>query len=326
LTYRTLFRYPSYYNKLSAHYFGFALGLLINHAKEYTVTQASYNIVMFAYNEANNLANSVTAVANNCDNNLHKFYLMANGCTDKTVEVAEALKRKLNFDKMEVINIELGDKCNAWNHYVHNVADEEPLCHFFVDADVIFSQQCFPLLVEKIAKANDSCHIIAGMPLSGRNLEFYQSLVTERFCFFGNLYGMHQRYLKLVKEKNFKLPIGLNWIDSFLTKAANTDIQFIQRNLPDRVIHLPGVGFHFESLSPFNWDDIKLYKNRIARYELGKIQETYLDDIAANKWPATMHEINLLIAESFEQKTEALGLVKKYLVKKRLGRLIAKGK
>jgi hypothetical protein len=83
----------------------------------------------------------------------------------------------------------LGDKCNAWNHYVHNVADEDTLCHFFVDADVVFSQQCFPLLIDKITKANDSCHIIAGMPLSGRNLEFYQSLVTERFCFFGNLYG-----------------------------------------------------------------------------------------------------------------------------------------
>jgi glycosyltransferase involved in cell wall biosynthesis len=290
------------------------------------VTQSSYNIVMFAYNEANNLANSVTAVANNCDDNLNKFYLVANGCTDNTVGVAEELKKQLNFDKMEVINIELGDKCNAWNHYVHNVADEDTLCHFFVDADVVFSQQCFPLLIDKITKANDSCHIIAGMPLSGRNLEFYQSLVTERFCFFGNLYGMHQRYLRLVKEKKFKLPIGLNWIDSFLTKAANTDIQFIPQNLPDRVIHLEGVGFHFDSLSPFKLDDIKLYKNRIARYELGKIQETYLDDIDSNKWPATMHKINLSIAESFEEKTAALGLVKKYLVKKRLGRLIAKGK
>lgn len=325
MTDRTLFRYPSTSNKLSSDYFEFALGLLFNQGKEYTVTQASYNIVMFAYNEANNLANSVTAVANNCDENLNKFYLVANGCTDNTVDVAEGLKQQLNFDKMEVINIELGDKCNAWNHYVHDVADEDTLCHFFVDADVVFSQQCFPLLLEQIAQANDSCHIIAGMPLSGRNLEFYQSLVTERFCFFGNLYGMHQRYLKLVREKKFKLPIGLNWIDSFLTKAANTDIQFIPRNLPDRVIHLDGVGFHFDSLSPFKWDDIKLYKNRIARYELGKIQETYLDEIDSNNWPLTMHGINLSILESFEEKTQGLGLVKKYLVKKRLGRLIIKG-
>jgi len=96
--------------------------------------------------------------------------------------------------------------------------------------------------------------------------------------------------------------------------------------LPDRVIHLEGVGFHFDSLSPFKLDDIKLYKNRIARYELGKIQETYLDEIDSNRWPATMHEINLLISESFEEKTKGLGFIKRYLVKKRIGRLIANGK
>jgi len=149
-------------------------------------------------------------------------------------------------------------------------------------------------------------------------------LVEERSCFFGNLYGASQAYMQMIRTKNFYLPIGLNWIDSFLTKAANTDIQFLNYNLPKRVIFKRGVGFQFESLSPFNISDIKLYKNRIARYELGKIQELYLDSLNIESWPREMTEINLHILENFKEKTTHLSFIKRMLVKQRLIKLLSK--
>jgi glycosyltransferase involved in cell wall biosynthesis len=282
-----------------------------------------YNIVMFAYNEAKNLRSSLGNVFNNIDENLQNVYLLANGCTDETVAVAESIKEKLNFSQLIIIEISLGDKCNAWNHYVHSILVDAK-CHFFIDADVVFSQRCFPILYEQLCSTQPTPNIIAGYPLSGRNLPFYQMLVEERSCFYGNLYGASQQYIDMVREKKFKLPIGLNWIDSFLTKAANTDIQFLPDNLPGRVVFQHGVGFKFESLSPFKLDDIKLYKNRIARYELGKIQEVYLDKLDVSEWPESMYEINVDIWKNFDEKAHELGFIKTLLVKLRLKKLISK--
>jgi hypothetical protein len=250
---------------------------------------------------------------------------MANGCTDQTVRVARELKEKLSFDNLIIHEISLGDKCNAWNHYVHMLR-QSAICHFFIDSDVRFTRQCFPKLFCKLKATSPKPNIIAGYPLSGRNVEFYQMLVEQRACFFGNLYGASNTYIEMIREKKFYLPVGLNWIDSFLTKAANTDIQFLNYNLPDKVIYEKGIGFEFDSLSPFKIEDIKLYKNRIARYELGKIQEQYLDNIDVSEWPRTMGVINLKIKNSFNKDANHLNPLKKYLVKKRLFKLIDKEK
>lgn len=285
---------------------------------------SSYNVVMFAHNEAANLQQSVSAVHRNTDDNLDTFYLLANGCTDATVAVARELKRALSFHAMQVIDIPFADKCNAWNSYVHDIASVEVPCHFFVDADVTFSDACFPAMAQQLLSVSPTPNVIAGVPLSGRNLAFHQMLVRERSCFFGNLYGLHSGYLRLIRDKSFRLPTGLNWIDSFLTKAANTDLTFTAENLPGRVTYLEGIGFSFESLSPLSWADIKLYKNRIARYELGKLQEKYLDKLPAEQWPADMSHINQDIDTHFRQLTSEIGLIKRFLVRQRLSRLLAR--
>ncbi|MFC3120832.1 glycosyltransferase family A protein [Agaribacter flavus] len=282
-----------------------------------------YNIVMFAYNEEKNIQSSLRSIFENKGAKLNKVYLIANGCTDATTEEAENLKNKLDFTELNVISLDIGDKCNAWNHYMHNLSSDTEI-HFFVDADVKFSPNCFEQMHEKLEHTEESTVAIAGFPLSGRNIDFYRSLVIERACFFGNLYGLKNSFVNRIKEEQFHLPIGLNWIDSFLTKAVNTDLQFFDYNLPNRVTYLEGVGYSFTSLSPLNLDDIKLYFNRIARYELGKIQEKYLDALSVKCWPENMFGINEEIAQNFEEDTKSLSFYKKRLVKARLSKLVKK--
>lgn len=279
---------------------------------------------MFAYNEAGNITKSITSIFNNSDDNLAQFHVIANGCTDNTVDVAKRCKQDLGFDKLVLSDLEIGDKCNAWNHYMHDLAPEVDT-HFFVDADVKFSANCFAQMHEKLISTPSETVAIAGMPLSGRNIAFYRSLIIERACFFGNLYGLKHSFVQRVREEDFYLPVGLNWIDSFLTKAVNTDLAFFNYNLPDRTTYQEGVGYYFDSLSPFKKDDIKLYINRIARYELGKLQEVHLDSTPVKSWPRNLHALNLAIRENFEEESKALGFIKKRLVRKRLNKLIKKG-
>ena len=108
----------------------------------------TYNIVMFAYNEAHNIANSIRSIHTSVGKHLGQFFVIANGCTDNTAAVAEKIKRDLDFTQMHVIDIAIGDKCNAWNTYIHEYSGDYAL-HFFVDADVIFSENVFEQLYAK---------------------------------------------------------------------------------------------------------------------------------------------------------------------------------
>ena len=170
----------------------------------------SYSICMFAYNEEKHIEKSLKSVFDNVDIDCCNVTLVANGCSDNTVSIANELADQNSL--LTVIEIELGDKCNAWNTYIHEHAPDVAT-HFFIDADVKFTTQVFPILHNQLQSS--PAHTVAGVPVSGRNKAYYESLVTDRSCFFGNLYGLSNNFIQMIKKKSFYMPVGLNWIDSF---------------------------------------------------------------------------------------------------------------
>ena len=61
-------------------------------------------------------------------------YVLANACTDRT----EALVRDYaaSHANVHLVSIEVGDKANAWNVFVHEVAPSGAAHYFFIDGDV----------------------------------------------------------------------------------------------------------------------------------------------------------------------------------------------
>ena len=252
--------------------------------------QDTYSIVMFAYNEEKNIEKSVSSIFNNVDDNLNFLTVIANGCTDNTLTLLHELKSKKNLTKLNIIHLELGDKCNAWNQYIHHLHTDSSV-HFFTDADVEFTDMAFPQMFSKLM-SDDNAQAIAGLPFSGRNIEQYRQLVTEQKCLFGNCYGVKHSFLTLAQEKQFYLPIGLGWIDSAITKVIKRDIEDRDDPIQARVTYEPTCGYKFNSLSLFKPDDIKLYFSRIARYQTGKLQEKYLEKMSFIEWPRNLQAIN----------------------------------
>ena len=278
-----------------------------------------YSIVMFAHNERKNIERSVNSVLENSDHRLNQFYIIANGCTDETVPILRQLAKTSN-NKLVIVELQLGDKCNAWNEYVHSIAPPDD-AHFFVDADVKFTQNAFPLLFDTLMSSPEA-NAVAGLPFSGRNIDYYRSMVIDKSCLFGNCYGVKNRFISLAREKNQRLPIGLSWIDSAITKFINSDIgnQFI--TFPGRVTYKIDSGYYFKSLSPFKYSDIKLYINRIGRYQLGKFQEQFLDQMEFSEWPDDLRAINLKVKTDLLNGKLKAPFYMRYLVLKRLNRFI----
>ena len=281
-------------------------------------TTKKYSIVLFAYNEEKNIANTLHSIVNNTDEKLHSIFVLANGCTDNTVAVANSALNQLSYGDAHVIDIKLGDKCNAWNEYAHNYLSEADV-HFFVDSDVVFTKNAFPILFEALLKSDRTA--ITGLPQSGRNIERYTELVVRYSCLSGNLYGLKREFLQRIREKEIGLPIGLSWIDSQITKMVNEDLNDKKDDYQHRVTYVAGVGYQFSSLKPWSKDDIKLYINRIVRYKTGQLQEVYLDALPFTQWPKNMTPINeQVLAKGISAKELGWKVLLKPKILKRLTR------
>jgi hypothetical protein len=133
---------------------------------------------------------------------------------------------------------------------------------------------------------------IAGLPFSGRNIVHYRKMVLENQCLFGNCYGLKRIFLQKIQKKNFHLPVGLCWIDSAITKIVQRNLNDIFDGKKDRIVYEETSGYTFKSLSFLSINDIKLYYSRIARYETGKLQEHYLEQLKFADWPRDLATIN----------------------------------
>ncbi|MDD4863067.1 MAG: glycosyltransferase family 2 protein [Alishewanella agri] len=277
---------------------------------------AGYSIVAFAYNEERSIGATLASILKNTDSQLAHIAVIANGCTDRTADIAQAVLEQQAPCAFEVVNLELGDKCNAWNQYVYHYLPDCAV-HFFVDSDVTFTKHAFPKLFQQL-QASDRV-AVTGLPQTGRNLAHYTELATRYSCMFGNLYGVKQEFLDRLKKQHIKLPAGLSWIDSQLTKLINHNLSADKSEYTHQVTFLEGAGFTFDSLKPWRRDDIKLYLNRITRYKVGQLQERYLDPLPFVDWPVTMNEINARILQQ-DLTLKNLGKMAIFLpkIKKRL--------
>ncbi len=275
---------------------------------------SQYSVVMFAHNEEQNIKQSVLSVLENSDERLHALKVIANGCSDQTVPILNELAQ--HNKKIQVIDLSIGDKCNAWNQYVHEFSEDEGV-HFFTDADVRFTKNAFPRLNDTL-RENAYANGVAGLPFSGRNIEQYKDLVQNNYCLFGNCYGLKGEFLQRLQSTGFRLPIGLGWIDSAITKVVNSNVGEVPHPKPGKVIFNEECGYEFDSLSLLKWSDWRLYINRITRYRLGKLQEKYLEKIDFVNWPENLLEINQKVLADIESKQSIFHFQDRYLVKKRI--------
>lgn len=275
---------------------------------------------MFAHNEESNIRQSVNSVIENTDDKLERLLVIANGCKDGTVAVLKELK--LSFNKLEYLDVNFGDKCNAWNLYVHEHASAASV-HFFVDADVRFTYKAFPQMHRTLIES-DSANAIAGLPFSGRNIDTYKKMVTEGWSLFGNCYGLKHSFIELVKSKGFRLPIGLGWIDSAITKIIYKDVDLQKKAIKGKIIFNENCGYEFESLSLLKKSDWSLYVSRIVRYRLGKLQEKYLELIPFENWPENLLLVNQQVLDDIIATKSFFNILDRHLVAKRISKFAKK--
>jgi hypothetical protein len=231
-------------------------------------------VAVFAHNEARRIEASIESVERAAGGRPLSITVLANGCTDRTVDVVRALAETRAH--LTLVEIALADKANAWNTYVHDTFDEAAGAaidaHFFVDGDVRIGDGAFRALAAALEHA-PTANAAGGMPATGRDRDAWSRRMVERGFLAGNLYALRGAFVQRIRAGHVRMPIGFigeDWLVSFL---AGTDLGAVARTpAAPLVVFSPDALFSFRSLSPVSPRDYRTYAHRLWRYALRDVQ------------------------------------------------------
>lgn len=231
------------------------------------------SVAVFAYNEEDGITaalDRLDACGAEADITVH---VLINGCTDGTERVVRAF-RPARIAVVPVV-IARGDKANAWNHYVHEVAPPDAAIHVFTDGDMLVSPgsvAAFLRRFEEVPEA-DGC---AGLPVTGRSREAFRAKLVARHEMAGNLYALRGACVMEFRARGVRLPFGIFGEDGLVTALVKHRLDMRGRLDDARVTAAEGAGFAFPPLSPWRPGDWRIYRNRRMRYAVRRQQAALL--------------------------------------------------
>ena len=169
------------------------------------------NVAVFAHQEEAGIVRCLESVAAATREPTRlDVRVLANGCSDRTVErAAEFCRTHAGFRLDEIA---LGDKSNAWNHYVHGDIDPDAR-HYFLDGD-----NWLPALaLDAIESVWDDGRDWAVAPLPIGVAESLRHLLGEHRWISGNFYGVSGEFVSAVRRAEFRLPVGYIGDDSLVS-------------------------------------------------------------------------------------------------------------
>ena len=231
------------------------------------------NIAVFAHQEEARIERCLESVVSATSKpDMLNVRVLANGCSDRTVElVTEFCSDRTGF-ALDVI--ELGDKSNAWNHYVHSDIDLQAN-HYFLDGDTWLPA----LALDAIEKTWDESNDWAVAPLPIGVAENLRHFLHKNRCISGNFYGVSGKFITAVRQADFRLPVGYIGDDSLVSWLLQCG--FDARGAPQGVAIVHDTGPVIPRV-PINFGSLKMLHKRYKRYALRYYQQEVFYALANN--------------------------------------------
>jgi glycosyltransferase involved in cell wall biosynthesis len=196
-----------------------------------------------------------------------EVFVMANGCTDGTERLVREYARRR--PEVHLVSIALGDKCNAWNVFVHETVPQR--CpgrevYFFMDGDARSVPGSLRTMAAAL-RADNHAHAASAPPASGRNVAHDRDELIAKRGLVANLYALRGSFVPRLIELGVRLPLKLEGDDGLIGALIKWDLDPRNNRFDDRrIVPCPEAGFEFESVSPFSSSGLRGYWKRAVRY------------------------------------------------------------
>ena len=253
-------------------------GIRVSRLSSGTGPPPVWAIAIFAHNEAARLQAALESLQAAASGHDLDVFVLANGCTDRTADIVRGSASRITY--LSLVEIDLGDKANAWNTFVHDVLTParagEISLYFFMDGDVTVEPRALPLLaaaLEEIRSANAA----GAMPATGRDRDAWRERMVKTATLAGGLYALRGSFVARVRAEGMRMPIGLIGEDIFVSRLVAGEFGRRQPldDSPHCVFH-GGAQFSFRSLSPARPGDYRRYLRRKWRYTWRALQHQML--------------------------------------------------
>jgi glycosyltransferase involved in cell wall biosynthesis len=203
----------------------------------YGIKNINLSIAIFAHNEENNVSNIINDVI--CQDIFQnsafaiEVHILANGCSDKTVEFAKEAIAKIDEtikEKFFIHDLMASGKSRTWNDFVHRISNSSSDFLIFVDGDIVIHQNfSFSTLAANLTE-NANLQIVSSRPVKNLTLADHLS-VKQKIMVAGT--GTLNNWKKSVAgslyavragvARKIWMPIGLPVEDGFLRAIVLTD-------------------------------------------------------------------------------------------------------
>lgn len=228
-------------------------------------------VCILAHNEGKHIRRCLASVAATLpQQRVTEVYVVANGCRDNTAQAAAAFSDPRVA--VRVVELAVGDKSNAWNHFTYEIAPSHADV-IFVDGDVWLA----PDVVDKLRaaqRAHPEALCIAAAPGSGRNGDDYRRRQLAERSLWGNCYLATGTFLDAMRQHQLRLPVGYICEDGLLETIAKTNFLKVPWTLTEEAVHIePSAHFLFDSMG---LADLPTYLRRRVRYSTRMMQRQLL--------------------------------------------------
>lgn len=172
---------------------------------------------------------------------------------------------------VRVWSIDVGDKANAWNQYVHRIWTAGSSV-FFMDGYVRPDPDALALLEAGMMSAPDVLGA-TGIPRAGNSAARQRRQMLEKGGLHGNLYCLRSETVEAIKKTPFYLPLGIYRTDSILGAALKFNLDPAHNQWkPERVQVNPDAGWDTRAKNWWRLSDIKSQMKRILLQAKGDLE------------------------------------------------------
>lgn len=184
--------------------------------------------------------------------------------------------------RIRVWHIELGDKAHCWNEYVSRLWPGAEAT-FFVDGYVRVKPNALEALVRAMGSHGYTL-AASGVPTVGRSAHAIRIEMSREGGIHGNLFALKRSTMDALREKGFKLPLGIYRTDPTLAAALAFGLDPSRHAWEprQRIAVAYDATWDVETKHWWRWSDVRASLRRMDRQAQGE-----LENKAVAQWLAT---------------------------------------